>query len=96
MTEPLGSQGLRVTRLGLGAMGMTAFYGADPAAAEEGSLATLAKAVELSAPHPAFIDTGAQCRPRSPRAQAQLHWVMVARDAQRGSTRTLPAPPTRS
>ncbi len=95
MTELLGSQGLRVTRLGLGAMGMTAFYGADPAAAEAESLATLAKAVELSAPHPAFIDTGAHCHARRAHT-AQLHWVTVARDAQRGSTRTRPAPPTRS
>ena len=54
---PLGSQGLRVTRLGLGVMS-AAFYGSGDAATDEAhSLAAIDKAVELSAPHPAFLDT---------------------------------------
>ncbi|HST64390.1 MAG TPA: aldo/keto reductase [Mycobacteriales bacterium] len=41
---PLGSQGLRVSRQGLGAMGMSAFYGSDD---EKESVATLERALEL-------------------------------------------------
>jgi aryl-alcohol dehydrogenase-like predicted oxidoreductase len=44
----LGSQGLVVPALGLGCMGMTAFYGDfDRKAAEKDNLATIAKALEL-------------------------------------------------
>ncbi|OQR84408.1 hypothetical protein ACHHYP_13412 [Achlya hypogyna] len=51
----LGSQGLRVSKLGFGAMGMTAFYGDfDREAAEETNLATIGKALELGIN---FIDT---------------------------------------
>jgi aryl-alcohol dehydrogenase-like predicted oxidoreductase len=55
----LGS-GLRTTKLGLGAMGMSAFYfdaSSTPAEHEAESLRTLEEAVRLSAPHAAFIDT---------------------------------------
>jgi aryl-alcohol dehydrogenase-like predicted oxidoreductase len=41
---PLGGQGLRVSRQGLGAMGMSAFYGSDD---EKESVATLERALEL-------------------------------------------------
>ena len=41
---PLGSQGLRVTKQGLGCMGMSAFYGSDD---EKESRATLERALEL-------------------------------------------------
>jgi aryl-alcohol dehydrogenase-like predicted oxidoreductase len=41
---PLGSQGLRVSREGLGCMGMSAFYGSDD---EKESVATLERALEL-------------------------------------------------
>jgi aryl-alcohol dehydrogenase-like predicted oxidoreductase len=41
---PLGSQGLRVTKQGLGCMGMSAFYGSDD---EKESVATLERALEL-------------------------------------------------
>jgi aryl-alcohol dehydrogenase-like predicted oxidoreductase len=37
-TVPLGSQGLRASRQGLGCMGMSAFYGSDD---EKQSIATL-------------------------------------------------------
>ncbi|OQR82072.1 hypothetical protein ACHHYP_16386, partial [Achlya hypogyna] len=51
----LGRQGLRVSAIGLGAMGMTAFYGDfDREAAEETNLATIGKALELGIN---FIDT---------------------------------------
>ena len=43
-TVPLGSQGLRVSRQGLGCMGMSAFYGSDD---EKQSIATLMRAIEL-------------------------------------------------
>jgi hypothetical protein len=43
-TVPLGSQGLRVSRQGLGCMGMSAFYGSDD---EKQSIATLERAIEL-------------------------------------------------
>lgn len=43
-TVPLGSQGLRVSRQGLGCMGMSAFYGSDD---EKESIATLQRAIEL-------------------------------------------------
>lgn len=51
---PLGSQGLQVSTQGLGTMGMTAFYGADPREAEETNMATLDKAQELGID---FLDT---------------------------------------
>lgn len=55
--HPLGSQGLRTPRLGLGVMS-AAFYGSgDTKADEEAQLAALDKLVELAAPSPAFIDT---------------------------------------
>lgn len=57
---PLGSSGLSTTRMGLGAMGMTAFYFSDdstPATTEEESLRVLDELVALSHPSPAFIDT---------------------------------------
>lgn len=57
---PLGSSGLSTTRMGLGAMGMTAFYFSDdssPASTEEESLRVLDELVALSHPSPAFIDT---------------------------------------
>jgi len=41
---PLGSQGLRVSKQGLGCMGMSAFYGSDD---EKESVATLERALEL-------------------------------------------------
>jgi aryl-alcohol dehydrogenase-like predicted oxidoreductase len=41
---PLGSQGLQVSRQGLGCMGMSAFYGSDD---EKESVATLERALEL-------------------------------------------------
>ena len=41
---PLGGQGLRVSRQGLGCMGMSAFYGSDD---EKESVATLERALEL-------------------------------------------------
>jgi aryl-alcohol dehydrogenase-like predicted oxidoreductase len=43
-TVPLGSQGLQVSREGLGCMGMSAFYGSDD---EKESVATLERALEL-------------------------------------------------
>ena len=43
-TVPLGSQGLRVSKQGLGCMGMSAFYGSDD---EKESIATLERALEL-------------------------------------------------
>jgi aryl-alcohol dehydrogenase-like predicted oxidoreductase len=43
-TVPLGSQGLRVSRQGLGCMGMSAFYGSDD---EKESIATLERAIDL-------------------------------------------------
>jgi aryl-alcohol dehydrogenase-like predicted oxidoreductase len=52
--RPLGSQGLVASCQGLGAMGMTAFYSADPAADEAESLRTLARALELGIN---FVDT---------------------------------------
>lgn len=45
--RPLGSQGLVVSAQGLGTMGMTAFYSADPAADEEDGLRTIDRALEL-------------------------------------------------
>jgi len=54
---PLGAQGLRVPRLGLGVMS-AAFYGSGNAADDEAaSLAAIDRMVELSQPHPAFLDT---------------------------------------
>jgi aryl-alcohol dehydrogenase-like predicted oxidoreductase len=53
-TVPLGSQGLVVPRLGLGCMGMTAFYVADPKQHEEESLRTIARSLELGCN---FLDT---------------------------------------
>ena len=52
----LGSQGLVVPAMGLGCMGMTAFYttGSDPRALEEQGLQTIAKALELGIN---FLDT---------------------------------------
>ncbi|OQS04340.1 hypothetical protein THRCLA_03403 [Thraustotheca clavata] len=52
----LGSQGLEVSKIGLGAMGMTAFYGGDfdREAAEETNINTIGKALELGIN---FIDT---------------------------------------
>ncbi|KDO18744.1 hypothetical protein SPRG_15865 [Saprolegnia parasitica CBS 223.65] len=51
----LGSQGLTVSKIGLGTMGMTAFYGEfDREAAEEPSIATIGKALELGIN---FLDT---------------------------------------
>ena len=51
----LGSQGLVVPAMGLGCMGMTAFYtGFDHQASEEQSLQTIAKALELGVN---FLDT---------------------------------------
>ena len=41
---PLGGQGLRVSKQGLGCMGMSAFYGSDD---EKESVATLERALEL-------------------------------------------------
>jgi aryl-alcohol dehydrogenase-like predicted oxidoreductase len=53
----LGSQGLRVPRLGLGVMS-TAFYGSgDPASDEMQQLAAIDKLVEICAPSPCFLDT---------------------------------------
>ena len=43
-TVPLGSQGLLVSKQGLGCMGMSAFYGSDD---EKESIATLERAIEL-------------------------------------------------
>jgi aryl-alcohol dehydrogenase-like predicted oxidoreductase len=43
-TVPLGSHGLRISRQGLGCMGMSAFYGSDD---EKESIATLQRAIEL-------------------------------------------------
>jgi aryl-alcohol dehydrogenase-like predicted oxidoreductase len=43
-TVPLGSQGLEVSKQGLGCMGMSAFYGSDD---EKQSIATLERAIEL-------------------------------------------------
>jgi aryl-alcohol dehydrogenase-like predicted oxidoreductase len=43
-TVPLGSQGLQVSKQGLGCMGMSAFYGSDD---EKESVATLERALEL-------------------------------------------------
>ncbi|OQR97452.1 hypothetical protein ACHHYP_11549 [Achlya hypogyna] len=54
-TRKLGSAGLEVSAIGLGAMGMTAFYGDfDREAAEETNLATFGKALEYGIN---FIDT---------------------------------------
>lgn len=54
---PLGSQGLKTPRMGLGIMS-AAFYGSgDSKADEEAQLSALDKLVELTAPSPAFIDT---------------------------------------
>ena len=50
-TTPLGAQGLRVSRLGLGCMGMSEFYGATDDAE---SVATIHRAVELGV---TFLDT---------------------------------------
>ena len=52
--RPIGSQGLVVSAQGLGTMGMTAFYGTDPAAHEEESLRTIDRALELGVN---FLDT---------------------------------------
>ena len=53
--RPLGSQGLMASQIGLGAMGMTAFYDvADPRETEAESLAALDKAAELGV---TLIDT---------------------------------------
>jgi aryl-alcohol dehydrogenase-like predicted oxidoreductase len=55
LTEvPLGEQGLTVSAQGLGAMGMTAFYVADPKVHETESLATFDEAQALGVTH---IDT---------------------------------------
>jgi aryl-alcohol dehydrogenase-like predicted oxidoreductase len=43
----IGTQGLIASAQGLGCMGMTAFYGANPQETEAESLATIAKALEL-------------------------------------------------
>ena len=54
---PLGSQGLRTPRIGLGVMS-AAFYGSgDPSADEQQQLEAIDKLVELCAPSPAFLDT---------------------------------------
>lgn len=52
----LGSQGLQVPSAGLGMMGVSAFYYNTPED-EASGLAAMDKAVELSHPSPAFIDT---------------------------------------
>ncbi|OQS04342.1 hypothetical protein THRCLA_03404 [Thraustotheca clavata] len=54
-TRKLGTQGLEVSAIGLGAMGMTAFYGDfDREASEESSIETIGKALENGIN---FIDT---------------------------------------
>ena len=50
-TRKLGRQGLEVSELGLGCMGMSEFYGSPD---EEGSVATIHRAIELGI---TFIDT---------------------------------------
>src|ERR1700753_4029961 len=50
-TIPLGSQGLEVSRLGLGCMGMSEFYGDGD---WDESIATIHRAIELGV---SFIDT---------------------------------------
>eukprot|EP01028_Stygiella_incarcerata_P011931 TRINITY_DN70959_c1_g1_i1.p1 TRINITY_DN70959_c1_g1~~TRINITY_DN70959_c1_g1_i1.p1 ORF type:complete len:340 (-),score=93.98 TRINITY_DN70959_c1_g1_i1:92-1111(-) len=52
--RPLGSQGLMAPQMGLGTMGMTAFYVPDPAAIEEEALATIERGFELGLN---FLDT---------------------------------------
>ena len=52
-TVPLGSQGLRVSRQGLGCMGMSAFYSSTGGAADDGA-AVIARALELGV---TFLDT---------------------------------------
>merc|ERR1712176_441828 len=51
---PLGTQGMMVSQQGLGTMGMTAFYGADPKEIEATNMATLDKAHDLGIN---FLDT---------------------------------------
>lgn len=50
-TAPCGRHGLVLPRIGLGTMGMTAFYGANPVACEEESLRTISRALELGSNH---------------------------------------------
>jgi aryl-alcohol dehydrogenase-like predicted oxidoreductase len=52
--RPVGSQGMVASAQGLGCMGMTAFYVADPSAHEAEALETLDKALELGV---TFLDT---------------------------------------
>lgn len=58
---PLGGQGLRVSKQGLGCMGMSAFYGSDD---EKESVATLERALELASPSgtPPRCTAGARTR----------------------------------
>lgn len=52
--RPIGRQGLTVSAQGLGTMGMTAFYVADPSKHEADALATIDRALELGIN---FLDT---------------------------------------
>eukprot|EP00798_Chlamydomonas_sp_ICE-L_P025295 gene25295-10949_t len=57
----LGSAGMTVQAQGLGAMGLTrwfySYHSKDDTSTEEDSFATVARAVEMAAPNPLFVDT---------------------------------------
>ncbi|KAI9022395.1 NADP-dependent oxidoreductase domain-containing protein [Hyaloraphidium curvatum] len=56
-TRPLGKNGPQVGRIGIGAMGMTAFYNPDPAATEADSLATFDALIEFCKPEKLHVDS---------------------------------------
>ena len=73
---PLGKHGLEVPRIGLGTMGMSAFYVSNPREHEEEGLRTIARALELGCN---FLDTAWVYRGPNPDGSISYNEELVGR-----------------